>query len=117
MQRSLATVVVLVLIGACRSASAPPSAPRGLTYVIEGQVKHVGVRPFQDDLTLLEAVTAAQPLDGSCDLQHVRLVRTAVDRPLDFVIDLAAMQRTGDSTNNVLVRPGDVILVPARPGS
>jgi polysaccharide export outer membrane protein len=117
MKSALAAVFVLGLIGACRSASSPTqTSPVTQTYVVEGQVKHVGARPFEDDLTVFEAITAAEPLPTS-DLEHVKLTRPKETPPLEFVLDLAVMLKTGDSTNNVLIQPGDVIVVPARAGS
>jgi protein involved in polysaccharide export with SLBB domain len=117
MQRSIATAFVLCSLAACRSAGAPTSTtPATQTYVVEGRVKHVGVRPFEDDLTVFEAVNSAGPLPTS-DWEHVKLTRTTETPPLVFVLDLAVMMKTGDSSNNVQVQPGDVIVVPALAGS
>jgi len=118
MKTTLAAAFVIGLLGACRTASAPPAAePASQIYVVEGQVKYAGPRPFEDDLTLFEAISAAEPLEKTCDLEHVRLTRTGTGEPLELVLDIAVMLKTGDSTNNILIQPGDLIVVPARAGS
>ena len=118
MKRTLAAVFALCSLAGCRSASAPPStSPATATFVVEGEVRHAGVRPFEDDLTLFEAITAAEPLEKTSDLKHIRLTRAGKGEPLELVLDIAAMSETGDSTDNVLIQPGDVIVVPARAGS
>ena len=101
---------LVALLTACRGN---PSS--GLRYfTVEGAVEISGEFAWYNDLTLWEAVMQAKPIAERCDLSRVRLCRQVDGEPLTLTIDVQHMTDTGDSTLNVRVREGDVILVPVK---
>jgi protein involved in polysaccharide export with SLBB domain len=107
-----AAALVVSLLPACSSSTATTDVAEAC--VVEGCVARPGPVPLDGERTLLEAVLAAGPIDGRSDLGHVQLVRAAQPR-LELTVDVAAMLASGDSTSNVLLRPGDVLHVPELP--
>jgi len=85
-------------------------ADRGVPYFIYGEVKAPGERRLKADTTVFEAVMAAGPQESRADLAHVRIFRA--DSREGFVVDLARMQRTGDSSSNLALQECDIIFVP-----
>lgn len=87
-------------------------------YHVFGEVERIGAHDHGGDVMLFEAVMSADPHEARADLAHVRLFRSgpsARGGALDLTIDLRPMTERGDSTLNVAIQPGDVILVPAVP--
>jgi len=88
------------------------SAIASKTYFVLGEVAAPGERPFRGDLTLFEAVLAAQPTEFSSNLSRVKLIRADPQDPLIITADLAEMWQSGDSTFNVRLQEYDIIYVP-----
>lgn len=87
--------------------AAPPQ------YFIFGEISgKVGSRPLVGDLTLFEAVIAANPLENSANLGRVRLIRPSPVDPLVFRANIGQLLQTGDSTFNTLIQDNDIIIVP-----
>ena len=83
----------------------------GKKYFIFGEVGSEGEKAFEGDLTVFEAVRAADPLLSSANLGRVRLVRPDPKDPLIIFVDIEDMM-VGDSTFNVKVHELDIIYVP-----
>lgn len=82
-------------------------------YFIFGEIAGGGgVRKLTGDVTIFEAVMAANPNERKANLGRVRLIRADPRNPLVFTINVAEMMRTGDSTFNVLVQERDIIVIP-----
>ncbi len=113
--RLLLGTALLSLVGGCRADPATTGGPHSI-YVVEGAVAHPGQHALQPDLTVFEAVMRAKPLEDRCDLSRVRLIRTEPGTSLLITVDVQRQLEEGDSSFNVHVAPGDVILVPARSG-
>ena len=119
-------------LGACRATDSPVSpvtaassevhaggqeatasaAPTGTIWVVGKVRAGGGPNTVGADTTLLEAVLAAGPVSGSADLGRVHVLRPAEGAPLVFTVDVEAMLASGDTTQNLLLRDGDVVLVP-----
>jgi len=84
----------------------------GKKYVVIGEVAGQGAKPFTGDITIFEAVTAANPKPDSANLGRVKLIRADPRDPQITVINLSEIIDTGDSTFNVLVHERDIIYVP-----
>jgi protein involved in polysaccharide export with SLBB domain len=115
--RVLIALVLSASLGACQSGqpastSAPIAEPPA--YFVIGAVQHEGLRPFDGDLTVSEAVMHAAPRETVCDLRRVLVLRLEGESPSVIRIDLEHMGESGDSTFNVLVAGGDVIYVPRK---
>lgn len=104
----LCAVLVTAYLLGCQAESAVPS------ITVEGAVAHPGVHPCGPDTTAFEAVQLAGPVAVDANLARVELLRTAQGGLQRLELDLARMQSSGDSSSNVLVRPGDILRVPRR---
>jgi len=118
MKPPLAPLVLLSLLSAC--GASPEVAPdqeydsAAETCSVEGCVVRSGAMTLEGQRTVLEAIQIAGPIEGRSDLRNVRLVR-GTDPATVITIDVEAMLETGDSSFNVLLRPGDVLHVAELP--
>ncbi|MBP0594684.1 polysaccharide biosynthesis/export family protein [Paraburkholderia sp. LEh10] len=81
---------------------------------VTGDVKTPGPLALSDvPLTLVDAITRSGGSTDSADLQRVRLTR---NNKL-YVLDANRMLDEGDTTQNVMLQPGDIINVPDRSDS
>ena len=84
----------------------------GRVYYVLGQVPNPGPRPFQGDISLFDAVLAANPTEHSANLSRVRLIRADPVDPLIATLDVSALWFEGDSTDNWPLEEFDIIYVP-----
>jgi protein involved in polysaccharide export with SLBB domain len=73
-----------------------------------GQVKTQGVLRLSADITLLQAISRAGGMTEEADLQGALLVRDAQPLPINF----EKLLRHGDMSQNALLRPNDIVLIP-----
>jgi protein involved in polysaccharide export with SLBB domain len=71
-----------------------------------------GRKPHPGDLTIFEAVMGARPNPQKANLGRVRLMRADPRDPIVFTVNVGEILRTGDSTFNVQVKEGDIVIVP-----
>ncbi|MBX0345070.1 polysaccharide biosynthesis/export family protein [Acetobacter sp. TBRC 12305] len=84
----------------------------GQLYV-SGQVKKPGPVPIQNDMDVLQAISAAGGLMDTARSKEVVVIRRAQDgRPMLRTVDLEALTRRGDPTQEVVLQPFDTIFVP-----
>ena len=116
--RALTTLAVVALAACtCPERGAGATAPEGNGYAIYGAVERPGLRSLRSgDVTLLEAVLAARPIRGQADLTRVMVMRDAADDSFAATIDLVPMIESGDTTANLRLWHGDVVVVPPRDG-
>jgi protein involved in polysaccharide export with SLBB domain len=126
MKTLLAPLVLALSLSACGAspdvAPDPQVASAAETCSVEGCVVRAGAMTLEGQRTVLEAIQLAGPIEGRSDLRNVRLVRST-DPAMVIRIDVQAMLESGDSSFNVLLKPGDVLHVaelpqlPERPGN
>jgi protein involved in polysaccharide export with SLBB domain len=117
--RLLALLTAVALATACRSPQqgAEGLGPEGNGYAIYGAIERPGVHSLgAGDVTVLEAVQAARPIPGQADLTRVMVMRDAADDSFAVTIDLVPMLESGDTTANLRLRHGDIVVVPPRDG-
>lgn len=94
------------------------SSAQSKSYTILGQVNQAGTYPMEQPTTLLEAISGAggflsSELGGKtqdiADLKRSIVVRNNKIVPADF----DALVREGDMSQNIYIRPGDYIFLPA----
>ncbi len=73
-----------------------------------GQVKTPGVLLLSSDINVLQGIARAGGVTEEADLQGALLVRDAQVVPVNF----DKLLRSGDFTQNILLRPNDAILIP-----
>lgn len=84
----------------------------GKFYFVFGEVAVQGAQPFQGDLTVFQAVMAANPNPQTANLGRVRVIRADPRDPLVIPVNIGDMLTTGDSTMNVHVQERDIVFVP-----
>ena len=81
-------------------------------YYVIGEVPGEGPRPFQGDLTIVDAVLQARPNEHTANLGRVQLIRADPRDPFILHVDVSDMLRTGDTTFNVGVQERDILYIP-----
>jgi polysaccharide biosynthesis/export protein len=76
-----------------------------------GQVGRPGAFPLNGNESLLQVLTRAGGLGIFADRSNIRVVRRDGDRVTEYIIDYDAIIK-GDLKQDVLLRPGDRIIVP-----
>ncbi|HZO23269.1 MAG TPA: XrtA/PEP-CTERM system exopolysaccharide export protein [Steroidobacteraceae bacterium] len=77
-----------------------------------GQVKNPSALPYRDGMTVLDAVLAVGGLGPFAAGDRSRLVRTENGKQTEIKIKLEKLVNSGDMTQNLALRPGDVLVVP-----
>jgi polysaccharide export outer membrane protein len=76
-----------------------------------GQVNKPGAYPLSGNDTLLQLITRAGGLTIFADRRDIRLVRRAGDKVTEYIADYDAIV-AGDLKQDIILRPGDRIIVP-----
>ncbi len=77
-----------------------------------GQVLHPQALPYRDGMTVLDAVLAVGGLGQFAAGNRAHVVRSENGKELEIKIKLGALVNDGDKTQNLPLRPGDVLVVP-----
>jgi polysaccharide export outer membrane protein len=77
-----------------------------------GQVLHPQALPYRDGMTVLDAVLAVGGLGQFAAGNRARIVRNENGKQTEIKIKLDALVNSGDMTQNLALRPGDVLVVP-----
>ncbi len=87
--------------------------PRAESFYIIGQVQKPGSYPYMEkEITLVEAITKAGGFTPAAARNRTRIVRAenGVEKIIEVQVD--AIIESGQKGKDVLLRPGDVIVVP-----
>lgn len=85
-----------------------------VVYVV-GQVNNPGPQPMRADmLTLQEAIFAAGLPTAQAAIQRTHVISPAMEHPIVRQIDLTDILYKGRMAENMLLRPNDIVYVPAR---
>ena len=79
---------------------------------VTGQVKTPQALPYHEGMTVLDAVLAAGGLTDFAAGNRAKLVRTVDGKQQEIKIRLGKLLDGGDMSQNITLRPGDVLLVP-----
>jgi polysaccharide biosynthesis/export protein len=77
-----------------------------------GQVKAPKALPYRDGMTVLDAVLEVGGLAQFAAGNRARLVRTENGKTTEIKVKLEALVEHGDMTQNLPLKPGDVLVVP-----
>lgn len=83
----------------------------GRVYLV-GKVQSPGEYPLEKKMTLLQAISRAGGLGEWADGSNVRLVRTINKVERQFRVDYDAIVSGKDLSQNIILQPGDTIVVP-----
>jgi polysaccharide biosynthesis/export protein len=79
---------------------------------IIGQVKTPQALPYRDGMTVLDAVLAVGGLGQFAAGNRAHIVRTENGKQIEIKVKLDALVNSGDMKQNLLLKPGDVLVVP-----
>lgn len=79
---------------------------------VTGQVKTPQALPFHEGMTVLDAVLAVGGLNDFAAGNRARVVRTVDGKQQEIKIRLDRLLEKGDMSQNITLRPGDVLLIP-----
>lgn len=77
-----------------------------------GQVTHPMALPYRDGMTVLDAILAVGGLGNFSAGNRARLIRTVDGKQSEIHLKLENLVNSGDMTQNLGLRPGDVLVVP-----
>lgn len=77
-----------------------------------GQVVHPEAMSYHEGLTVLDLVLHAGGLTAYAAGNRARLVRTSEGKNQQFPVHLKSLMEKGDLSQNLPVKPGDVLVVP-----
>jgi polysaccharide biosynthesis/export protein len=77
-----------------------------------GQVKTPQALPYRDGMTVLDAVLAVGGLSQFAAGNRAHVVRTENGKQTEIKVKLDALVNNGDMKQNLLLKPGDVLVVP-----
>jgi len=79
---------------------------------VTGQVKTPKALPYHEGMTVLDAVLAVGGLTDFAAGNRAKLVRTVDGKQQEINVRLGKLLEGGDMSQNIALRPGDVLLVP-----
>jgi polysaccharide export outer membrane protein len=79
---------------------------------VTGQVKTPKALPYHEGMTVLDAVLAVGGLTDFAAGNRAKLVRTVDGKQQEIKVRLGKLLEGGDMSQNISLRPGDVLLVP-----
>jgi polysaccharide export outer membrane protein len=79
---------------------------------VTGQVKTPEALPYHEGMTVLDAVLAVGGLTDFAAGNRAKVVRTADGKQQEIKIRLDRLLEKGDMSQNIALRPGDVLLIP-----
>jgi polysaccharide biosynthesis/export protein len=79
---------------------------------VVGQVKRPSAVPYREGMTLLDAVLAVEGLAEFAAPKRAHLIRNENGKRTAIKVNLQALLDGGDMSGNILLRPGDVLVVP-----
>jgi polysaccharide export outer membrane protein len=77
-----------------------------------GQVLHPAAVPYRQGMTVLDALLAVGGLGTFAAGNRAHVVRTVDGRETEIRVRLEALVNNGDMSQNLPLRPGDVLVVP-----
>lgn len=86
------------------------------SIAVFGHVKNAGFYPMRDSehLTVAQAVSRAGGTDRQANISGVFVNRAEDGKAIQITVDLKAIEEHGRIEKDIEVRPGDIILVPAK---
>jgi len=79
---------------------------------VVGQVQHPSALPYREGMRVLDAILAVGGLTQFASGNRARIVRIENGKETIIHVKVADLVNSGDVKQNVLLKPGDVLLVP-----
>jgi polysaccharide export outer membrane protein len=88
------------------------TAPLSKRAFVLGEVRSSGPIPLGTEMSVLDAITAAGGFSPFAKRDRVRVLRRLDGKELDYTFDYEAFVAGKAPGTNILLRPGDTVLVP-----
>ena len=82
------------------------------TIQVAGQVRSPGVYPLKENDRLSDVLTSAGWPTEQAGLNNVAVLRTVEGKPVMLHIDAEGLLQKGDMSQNAVMKPGDIVVVP-----
>lgn len=83
------------------------------TVLLLGAVNTPQAIDYRPNMTLLEAILKARGYnEATAQLKNVLVIRGASDKPKTLRLDLSKMIKKGDISDNIPLKPGDIVYIP-----
>jgi len=79
---------------------------------VMGAVASPGAVPLSQDMRVLDAISLRGGFNPYADQRHIQVIRTTPEGPVEFIFDYKAYIKGKAPQSNVLLQPGDTIVVP-----
>ena len=79
---------------------------------VVGQVKNPQALPYREGLKVMDVVLASGGLTDFAAPNRAKVVRKVNGREVQLPVRLGALMNHGDMSNNIDLKPGDVLIVP-----
>ena len=79
---------------------------------VVGQVSHPSAVPYREGMTVLDAILAVGGLTQFASGNHAKIVRVENGHETVIKVKVADLVNNGDVSQNVPLKPGDVLVVP-----
>ena len=79
---------------------------------VVGQVAHPQALPYREGMTVMDAVLEVGGLGQFASGNRAKIVRIVNGRETDIRVKLADLMNSGDTHQNLPLKPGDVLVVP-----
>ncbi len=89
------------------------SAVQSQKIMVLGEVKNPGVFTLDLDISVLEAITKAGGMTTDAKLANVLLIRRDDGKPAMFSLNLKKTFKEGDTSQNWMLKNGDIVYLPA----
>jgi len=87
--------------------------PRFDTVFVFGQVRHPGAVVMEKDITIVEAIALAGGFTRLASENRTRVIRVVDGKMTKIQVKMADIKK-GDSSQNILLKPEDIVVVPER---
>jgi polysaccharide export outer membrane protein len=84
--------------------------------LVVGEVGQPQAQPFVEGMTFLDAYLGAGGGTASADLKHVKVARQQRGgEPVEIAVDVDELIKQGAMQRNIVLSPGDILIVPFKP--
>ncbi len=86
--------------------------PKANSFYVLGEVQKPGIYTMVEGMTILRAITKAGGFTKFAASGRTKVIRVKDGREETIVIDMNKMTKKGDRSNDILLQPDDMIIIP-----
>ncbi|MFQ3675265.1 MAG: polysaccharide biosynthesis/export family protein [Endomicrobiia bacterium] len=82
---------------------------------IMGEIRQSGGYQYKEGMKLLDLITTAGGFTNFAGTKNIKIYRGEKDKRQTITVNLEEIMKTGDTTKDFVLRPGDIVEVPRQP--